>query len=220
MPDAIKEEQATELDKPEIEEREREKCKSKVNSLIGFFPWVKKESTKNLHIRVRDPKKKEVITGVGVYKNNETCRAQFRRSLTFFLYYLKIENFVYSSTFESAKAKFQFGSKDYLGIELIEIELMYAEDIKSANKMIKEIEKNGEVIPNTDIIWALSFNLNIVAELGKICTDDNLMPVILVPGVFVDGAPVVIACVGRDVVMTTLRKENEKTPILFPRYCK
>jgi len=202
---------------PEREQEQKKSgCKLKLNNLSGFFPWVSKESTEGLYLRVKRPRRSDILTGVGVYKDNETCLAQFQRSLAFLRFYLQKEGFVFCSTFKSTKAKFQGDSKNYLGIEFIEIELSSAENMEAAYGFFA----NNEAYPSIDLIWVLAFNINILAELGSLCLGYK-NSVLLVPGVSVGGEPVVISCVGKTVAMTTLTpKDKVAIPVLFPRYCK
>jgi len=152
---------------------------------------------------------RETIMGVGVYRNNESDRMQFKRALGCWVYFLKEDGYSFHATFKCALAEFPYGCKNHDGTELVELELLPARNAKDADKKIGGID--AEFIPGIDAIWACAFNTEICAEFGK------SLPVLIIPGIKVNGRFVAVVCVDKTINLTTISHLNLSSSVCYPK---
>jgi len=182
----------------------------KLNELMRLFPWVQKKEISKLSSMVAFNYCRETILGVGVYKNNESDLMQLKRALGCWIYFLKEDGYSFHLTFKCALAEFPYGCKNHDGAELVELELLPASNAKDVDKKIEETD--AEFIPGIDAIWACAFNTKICAEFGK------SLPVLIIPGIKVNGRFIVVACVGKTINLTTISCLSLSPSVCYPKF--
>lgn len=181
----------------------------KLNELRRLFPWVQKKEISKLSSIIALNHCRETIMGVGVYRNDESDLMQFKRALGCWIYFLKEDGYSFHCTFKSSAVKFPYGCKSHNGAELVELELLPANNMKDADKKFELIDSS--LLPGIDAIWACAFDTKICVEFGK------SLPLLIIPGLQVGGRYVAVVCVDKTINLTTISRLNVGTKVCYPK---